>query len=112
MEPSRPTRARSSSPGRGRRPPAPARRRSNSDERSTMDRVLGDKRAIVVLLGPALLIYTVVMLVPVFWSIGYTFLHGNAITGFKFVGSTTSRSSSPIRTSATLSGSPSGTRSS
>lgn len=51
-----------------------------------MNNVLGDKKAIVVLLGPALLVYTVAMLLPVFWSAGYTFLSGNAITGFTFAG--------------------------
>jgi multiple sugar transport system permease protein/raffinose/stachyose/melibiose transport system permease protein len=51
-----------------------------------MNNVLGDKKAIVVLLGPALLVYTVAMLLPVFWSAGYTFLSGNAVTGFTFAG--------------------------
>jgi multiple sugar transport system permease protein/raffinose/stachyose/melibiose transport system permease protein len=47
---------------------------------------LGSKRAIVMLVGPALLIYTAVMLVPVFWSAGYSLTSGNAITGYHFVG--------------------------
>jgi len=51
-----------------------------------MDRVLGDKRAIILLLGPALLVYTLVMLVPIVWSTGYTFVDGNLIKGFTFVG--------------------------
>ncbi|GII98874.1 carbohydrate ABC transporter membrane protein 1 (CUT1 family) [Sediminihabitans luteus] len=51
-----------------------------------MRHVLGDKRAIALLLGPALLVYTLVMLVPVVWSFGYTFFEGNAITGFEPVG--------------------------
>ncbi|KQM83565.1 carbohydrate ABC transporter permease [Agromyces sp. Leaf222] len=51
-----------------------------------MNRVLGDWRAILVLLGPALLVYTLVMLVPIFWSLGYTVFEGNPITGFEFVG--------------------------
>jgi raffinose/stachyose/melibiose transport system permease protein len=51
-----------------------------------MKHVLGDKRAIAILLGPALLVYTLVMLVPVIWSLGYTVFEGNAITGFTFVG--------------------------
>ena len=51
-----------------------------------MQHVLGDKKAILILVGPALLIYTLVMLVPSVWSIGYTFTEGNAITGFEFVG--------------------------
>jgi raffinose/stachyose/melibiose transport system permease protein len=51
-----------------------------------MQKVLGDKRAILILLGPALLVYTVVMLVPIFWSAGYTFFDGNLVRGFEFVG--------------------------
>ncbi|HEY5906045.1 MAG TPA: sugar ABC transporter permease [Actinomycetota bacterium] len=51
-----------------------------------MNRVLGDWRAIAILLGPALLVYTLVMLVPIFWSLGYTVFEGNPITGFEFVG--------------------------
>ena len=51
-----------------------------------MNRVLGDPRAILILLGPALLVYTLVMLVPIFWSLGYTVFEGNPITGFEFVG--------------------------
>jgi multiple sugar transport system permease protein/raffinose/stachyose/melibiose transport system permease protein len=51
-----------------------------------MDRVLGDKRAIALLVGPALLAYTLVMLVPVFWSAGYSLSSGNAITGIHFTG--------------------------
>jgi len=51
-----------------------------------MERVLGDKRAILVLLGPALLVYSLIMLVPIFWSLGYTVFEGNVITGFTFTG--------------------------
>ncbi|PRA80397.1 carbohydrate ABC transporter permease [Microbacterium sp. MYb66] len=51
-----------------------------------MQNVLGDRKAIAILLGPALLIYSVVMLIPVVWSLGYTLFEGNAIVGFEFVG--------------------------
>ncbi|VXC01426.1 carbohydrate ABC transporter permease [Pseudoclavibacter sp. 8L] len=51
-----------------------------------MKNVLGDKRTIAILLGPALLVYSVVMLVPVLVSLGYTLFEGNAIVGFTFVG--------------------------
>lgn len=51
-----------------------------------MQNVLGDRKAIAILLGPALLIYSVVMLIPVIWSMGYTLFEGNAIVGFQFVG--------------------------
>lgn len=51
-----------------------------------MQNVLGDKKAIAILLGPALAIYSIVMLVPVIWSLGYTLFEGNAIVGFELVG--------------------------
>lgn len=51
-----------------------------------MNNVLGDKRAIFVLLGPALLVYSLVMLVPMLWSLGYTFFSGSVITGFEWTG--------------------------
>jgi multiple sugar transport system permease protein/raffinose/stachyose/melibiose transport system permease protein len=51
-----------------------------------VDRVLGNKRAILALVGPALLIYTAVMLIPVLWSAGYSLSSGNAITGIHFSG--------------------------
>ncbi|BDZ53217.1 carbohydrate ABC transporter permease [Agromyces marinus] len=51
-----------------------------------MNRVLGDWRAVTVLLGPALLVYSLIMLVPIFWSLGYTVFEGNPIIGFTFVG--------------------------
>ncbi|MEU9731825.1 sugar ABC transporter permease [Streptomyces sp. NPDC048002] len=47
-----------------------------------MHRVLGDRRAIAILLGPALLVYSLIMLVPMVWSLGYSFTTGNAINGF------------------------------
>ncbi|MGW3863559.1 carbohydrate ABC transporter permease [Streptomyces sp. NPDC005047] len=47
-----------------------------------MHRVLGDRRAIAVLLGPALLVYSLIMLVPMVWSLGYSFTKGNTINGF------------------------------
>jgi multiple sugar transport system permease protein/raffinose/stachyose/melibiose transport system permease protein len=51
-----------------------------------MNRVLGDKKAIAVLLGPALVVYTLIMLVPMLWSLGYTFFTGSVITGFQWHG--------------------------
>ncbi|MGW0855907.1 carbohydrate ABC transporter permease [Streptomyces sp. NPDC002690] len=47
-----------------------------------MHRVLGDRRAILILLGPALLVYSLIMLVPMVWSLGYSFTRGNTIDGF------------------------------
>lgn len=51
-----------------------------------MHKVLGDKRAVAILLGPALLVYTLVMLVPIVWSMFYTVQDGNPIVGFTFNG--------------------------
>ena len=51
-----------------------------------MNNVFGNKRAVLVFVGPALLIYTVIMLVPVLWSLGYTLFTGSVITGFEFSG--------------------------
>jgi raffinose/stachyose/melibiose transport system permease protein len=51
-----------------------------------MKEVLGDRRAIAILLGPALIVYTMVMLIPLVWSLGLTFFAGNALTGFSFAG--------------------------
>jgi len=51
-----------------------------------MNNVFGDRRAVAVLLGPALLVYTLVMLVPVLWSLGLTMFDGNPLFGFDFVG--------------------------
>ncbi|MFD7303891.1 carbohydrate ABC transporter permease [Streptomyces pharetrae] len=47
-----------------------------------MHRVLGDRRAVALLLGPALLVYSLIMLVPMVWSLGYSFTQGNTIDGF------------------------------
>ncbi len=38
------------------------------------------------MLAPALLVYTLVMIVPILWSVTYTFQSGNAVSGFEFVG--------------------------
>jgi raffinose/stachyose/melibiose transport system permease protein len=48
--------------------------------------VLGDKRAIAILLGPALLLYTLIVMVPVLWSLGLSFFKGNPLQGFEFNG--------------------------
>ncbi|MBQ0851264.1 carbohydrate ABC transporter permease [Streptomyces sp. NPDC057621] len=47
-----------------------------------MHRVLGDRKAVLILLGPALLVYSLIMLVPMVWSFGYSFTEGNTIEGF------------------------------
>ena len=51
-----------------------------------MRSVLADRKTIFILLGPALLIYTVVMLAPVLVSFGLTFFDGTALFGFDFAG--------------------------
>jgi multiple sugar transport system permease protein/raffinose/stachyose/melibiose transport system permease protein len=62
-----------------------------------MHRVLGDRRAVVILLGPALLVYSLIMLVPMFWSVGYSFTKGNTIQGFSWNGSVIRRRPMPLR---------------
>jgi multiple sugar transport system permease protein/raffinose/stachyose/melibiose transport system permease protein len=51
-----------------------------------MKSVLGDRKAIILLLTPALLVYTLIILIPVIWSFGLTFFTGNILTGFEFNG--------------------------
>jgi ABC-type sugar transport system permease subunit len=51
-----------------------------------MDAILRDRRAVLVFIGPALVVYTLVLLAPIVWSLVYTLYSGNAIAGFKYVG--------------------------
>jgi ABC-type sugar transport system permease subunit len=51
-----------------------------------MELLLRDRRAILTFIGPALLVYTLVVLVPIVWSLVYTLFEGNVIAGFQFVG--------------------------
>jgi raffinose/stachyose/melibiose transport system permease protein len=51
-----------------------------------MKSVLSNPRAIAILLGPALLFYSLVMLAPLLWSLGYTFFTGSILSGFTFAG--------------------------
>ncbi|MDR0417624.1 MAG: sugar ABC transporter permease [Propionibacteriaceae bacterium] len=51
-----------------------------------MNSIFGDRRTILILLGPALLFYTLVKLVPALWTGGLALFKGNLITGFRFVG--------------------------
>jgi raffinose/stachyose/melibiose transport system permease protein len=51
-----------------------------------MELLLRDRRAILAFVGPALLIYSLIILVPIVWSLIYTVFEGNAISGFQFVG--------------------------
>lgn len=52
-----------------------------------MEAMLRDRRAVLAFVGPALLVYTLIVLVPIVWSLGYTVFEGNVIAGFQFVGS-------------------------
>ncbi|HWM15428.1 MAG TPA: sugar ABC transporter permease [Microbacterium sp.] len=51
-----------------------------------MKSVLGDRKAITLLLLPALLVYTVIILAPVVWSFGLTFFTGSVLGGFEWNG--------------------------
>jgi multiple sugar transport system permease protein/raffinose/stachyose/melibiose transport system permease protein len=51
-----------------------------------MRQVFGNKRAIVMFLGPALLVYIGVIVVPVGWSLVYSLFKGSPAAGFSFVG--------------------------
>ena len=51
-----------------------------------METMLRDRRAALLLVGPALLIYTLIVLIPVVWSLAYTLFEGNVLSGFQFVG--------------------------
>ncbi len=51
-----------------------------------MKRVFGDRKTIIILLAPTLIIYVLVKLVPVAWSFGLSFFEGNTLRGFTFVG--------------------------
>jgi raffinose/stachyose/melibiose transport system permease protein len=51
-----------------------------------VDAILRDRRAILVFVLPALLAYSLIVLVPVVWSLVYTVFSGNAIGGFHYVG--------------------------
>ncbi|GLY29743.1 sugar ABC transporter permease [Kineosporia sp. NBRC 101731] len=51
-----------------------------------MKDVLGDKRAVLLLVGPALLIYTLITIVPIGWSLVYSFYSGGLLSGMQFTG--------------------------
>ncbi|HTW10603.1 MAG TPA: sugar ABC transporter permease [Acidimicrobiales bacterium] len=51
-----------------------------------MERVFRNPRAVIVLLGPALLVYIGVIVVPVCWSLAYSLFTGSPASGFSFVG--------------------------
>jgi len=51
-----------------------------------MEKMLRDRRAVLAFVGPALLVYSLIVLVPIVWSLIYTVFEGNVIGGFQFVG--------------------------
>jgi len=51
-----------------------------------MNRVFGDRKTILILLGPTLVLYVLLKIVPVAWSLGLSFFEGNTLRGFEFVG--------------------------
>lgn len=51
-----------------------------------MQSIFGDRKTIFILLGPALLLYTLLKVAPVAWSFGLSFFEGNTLRGFDFVG--------------------------
>ncbi|GAE36004.1 carbohydrate ABC transporter permease [Halalkalibacter akibai] len=51
-----------------------------------MNTVLQDRKAIFLFIGPAMILYLLILLIPTFWSIGYSFFEGSPIRGFEFVG--------------------------
>ncbi|WP_100405226.1 carbohydrate ABC transporter permease [Bacillus solitudinis] len=51
-----------------------------------MERLLRDRKAILLFVGPALLLYTLVLFIPIVWSTSYSFFSGSPIKGFEFVG--------------------------
>lgn len=51
-----------------------------------MKSVLGDRKTILLLLLPALVIYTLITIVPVLWSFGLTFFTGSVLEGFEYNG--------------------------
>ena len=51
-----------------------------------MNSVFHSRRTALLLVGPALLVYTLITLIPIFWSFGYTFFSGGLIQGFTFSG--------------------------
>lgn len=51
-----------------------------------MKRVFGDRKTIIILLAPTLILYILLKIVPVIWSLGLSFFEGNTLRGFEFVG--------------------------
>jgi raffinose/stachyose/melibiose transport system permease protein len=51
-----------------------------------MKKVLGNKKAIALFVVPALILYTIIVMVPVVWSMYYSFYNGSPGLNWEFVG--------------------------
>lgn len=51
-----------------------------------MQKMLRDRKAILAFVGPALLLYASVLLIPIIWSAVYSLYEGSPIRGFEFTG--------------------------
>ena len=51
-----------------------------------MNKVLGNKKAISLFVVPALIIYTIIVMVPVIWSLYYSFFSGSPGLQWEFAG--------------------------
>ena len=51
-----------------------------------MNKVLGNKKAISLFVVPALIVYTIIVMVPVIWSLYYSFFSGSPGLQWEFAG--------------------------
>ena len=51
-----------------------------------MNKVLGNKKAIALFVGPAFILYTALVMVPVIWSLYYSFYAGSPGLKWEFAG--------------------------
>ena len=51
-----------------------------------MSKVLGDKKALALFTIPALLLFTILVFIPIIWSLVYTFFTGTPGVNFTFAG--------------------------
>ncbi len=51
-----------------------------------MERILRDWKYVFFFVAPALILYSALLLVPIFWSMGYSLFDGFPISGFRFMG--------------------------
>ncbi len=51
-----------------------------------MKRVLGNKKAILLFIGPALILYSIIVILPVVWSLYYSFFEGSPGLKWEFAG--------------------------